>query len=92
MRVKGKATVRPDPQSPYCTHAEAAALLNISVRSMDRLVKRKDGPPVCRIFKRKKLYRREDLDAWVKAQSESKSRKRSKPSNPNGAVPAPPAS
>lgn len=88
--MKSKAPERPDPQSEFLTIPQSAAELHISVRGMYRVLKSKDGPPVCRVSPRKVVIRRDDLDAWVKAQSQR--RKRSKPSNPNGAVPAPPAS
>lgn len=86
--MKGEVPVRPDSQ--YLSIPEAAAEAHMSVRGFYRLLQQKKGPTLCRLSPRKAVIRREDFDAWVKAQSTP--RKRNRSSNPNGAVPAPPAS
>lgn len=85
--MKDKAPPRPAPDSQYYTIPQSAAVLNISVRGMYRLLKSRNAPPVCRLSPRKVVIRKDDLDTWVNAR---KSKRR--PSNPNGATPAPPAS
>lgn len=84
--MKEKVLARPDPDSQYYTIPQSAAVLNISVRGMYRILKSRNPPKVCRLSPRKVVIRKDDLDAWVNAR-----KSKLRPSNPNGATPAPPA-
>jgi excisionase family DNA binding protein len=46
------------------TREEAAALIRVEPRTLDRAIARGEGPPILRIGKRV-LIRRSDFDAWI---------------------------
>lgn len=50
--------------------SEAAAILRINVRTLQKLRDRKNGPPYVRIVGRVK-YSRKSLEAWLKSRVES---------------------
>ncbi len=52
------------------TEAEAAKMLRLSPRTLQRLRYEGDGPPVIRLTDRRIGYRRADLDAWTQTRTE----------------------
>lgn len=48
------------------TRQEAAHYLRLSPQTLANMAVRREGPPYLKVT-RKTLYRREDLDAWLRA-------------------------
>jgi len=58
-----------DKETQFLTRTEAAELLRVSPRTLDRLTKDGVGPPVTKVGARV-LYKREELDRWATGQQD----------------------
>ena len=58
----------PHVTDPYLTNAEAAAVLRLSPRTLEKL-RVNGGGPRFRKFGSRVIYAREDLDAWANART-----------------------
>jgi predicted DNA-binding transcriptional regulator AlpA len=58
------------PESPYLDRRQAAAFMNISVASLDKLRAEGQGPKAIKI-KQRVLFDQADLTAWMDAQKET---------------------
>ena len=69
QRCDGEAEQPPFTAIPivFVTQKEAAALLRISARTLERYRVSGDGPRFYRLGRRRILYAREDLLAWAQA-------------------------
>lgn len=57
-----------DPNT-LMTRYETAEYLKVAVRTLDRLFVAGDGPQATRAGKRRLLYRRSDVDDWIKSRT-----------------------
>ena len=63
---------KPKPQSPYLTSQDAADLLRLSVRTLERMRVEGNGPRFLKAGNGKRsrvLYRLEDVQNWLEAQA-----------------------
>lgn len=56
----------PEHETLFLTQREAAALLRLSERTLERYRREGTGPPFC-AFGRRRLYSRGDVFAWAEA-------------------------
>lgn len=56
----------------FLTQDDVAIMLRVSVDTVRRMRQRGDGPPFVRLSKRRILYRRSDVDAWISKQQKTK--------------------
>lgn len=63
--VVKQLTEKPVMPRAFFDHKEAAAYLRLSPRSLEAALAAGKGPKVHRAGGSKRLYRREDLEAWV---------------------------
>ena len=66
-RIAGELSNQPSHWSPWFTPKDAAAYLSMSLRGLEDMRARGEGPKFAKVGSRLVRYHRADLDAWLQS-------------------------